>query len=104
MTRLDIYRSITALAETVNGLYKAELIYRPDQGPWRSIEEVELATLEWVHWYNHQRLHSHCGIWLRAPPPPGEETSATALSVTERIHVSGSGDRAATIAAPPDSM
>jgi putative transposase len=43
-----------ALAETVNGLYKAELIYR--RGPWRSIEAVELATLEWVDWFNNRRL------------------------------------------------
>ncbi len=48
-----------ALAETVNGLYKTELIYGPDQGPWRTIEDVELATLSWVHWYNTQRLHGY---------------------------------------------
>jgi len=45
-----------ALAETVHGLYKAELIHR--SGPWRSLAHVELATAEWVHWWNHQRLHS----------------------------------------------
>jgi len=43
-----------ALAETINGLYKAEII-RPN-GPWRSIEEVEFATLEWVDWFNNRRL------------------------------------------------
>jgi transposase InsO family protein len=43
-----------ALAETINGLYKAELI-RPN-GPWRNLEEVEFATLEWVDWFNHRRL------------------------------------------------
>jgi len=48
-----------ALAETVNGLYKTELIYGPDQGPWRSIADVELATLGWVHWYNTERLHGY---------------------------------------------
>jgi putative transposase len=48
-----------ALAETVNGLYKAELIYGPEQGPWQSVEAVELATLQWVHWYNHTRLHGY---------------------------------------------
>ena len=47
-----------APAETVNGLYKAELINR--QGPWRSVEQVELATAAWVHWWNTQRLHSAC--------------------------------------------
>jgi transposase InsO family protein len=45
-----------ALAETVNGLYKAELIHR--LGPWRSLEQVELATAEWVDWWNRRRLHS----------------------------------------------
>lgn len=44
-----------ALAETVNGLYKAELIH--PQGPWTSVGEVELATLRWVHWWNTKRLH-----------------------------------------------
>jgi len=43
-----------ALAETINGLYKAELIW--PNGPWRSVEEVEFATLEWVDWFNHRRL------------------------------------------------
>ncbi len=50
-----------ALAESVNSLYKAELIYGPDQGPWHTIEDVELATLGWVHWYNTQRIHSYTG-------------------------------------------
>ena len=49
-----------ALAESVNALYKTELIYGPDQGPWKSVEDVELATLSWVHWHNTERLHSHC--------------------------------------------
>jgi transposase InsO family protein len=48
-----------ALAETINGLYKAELI-RPN-GPWRGIEEVEFATLEWVDWFNNRRLLSSIG-------------------------------------------
>ena len=43
-----------ALAETINGLYKAEVIHR--RGPWRSFEAVEYATLEWVDWFNHRRL------------------------------------------------
>ena len=43
-----------ALAETINGLYKTELIHR--RAPWKSRESVELATLQWVHWFNHQRL------------------------------------------------
>lgn len=43
-----------ALAETIIGLYKAEVIHH--LGPWRSATDVEIATLEWVHWFNHQRL------------------------------------------------
>ncbi|TWH27064.1 transposase InsO family protein [Isoptericola variabilis J7] len=51
-----------ALAETVNGYYKAELIRGPARsGPWRTVEDVELATLGWVHWHNHQRLHGYLG-------------------------------------------
>jgi len=42
------------LAETINGLYKAELIHR--RAPWKTREAVELATLEWVSWFNHHRL------------------------------------------------
>jgi putative transposase len=45
-----------ALAEAVNGLYKAEVIRK--RGPWRSLEHVELATAAWVEWWNHRRLHS----------------------------------------------
>jgi putative transposase len=48
-----------ALAETVNGLFKTELIRR--RGPWRSVEQVELATLEWVDWWNQRRLHTALG-------------------------------------------
>jgi transposase InsO family protein len=56
-----------ALAETINGLYKAELIHR--RGPWKSKEAVELATLEWVHWFNHQRLLQPIG---NIPPAEAE--------------------------------
>ncbi len=48
-----------ALAEAVNSLYKAELIGR--QGPWRTAEQVELATLAWVQWWNQRRLHGAIG-------------------------------------------
>ena len=60
-----------ALAETVNGLYKTELIYGPEQGPWRTVEDVELATLGWVHWFNNQRLHGYLG-----DVPPAEYEAA----------------------------
>ena len=52
-----------ALAETVNGLYKAELVYR--RAPWRGCEDLELATLEWVDWFNHRRLY---GVLGYVPP------------------------------------
>ncbi|MGB9306590.1 MAG: IS3 family transposase [Mycobacterium sp.] len=49
-----------ALAETVNGYYKSELIYGPARtGPWKTVEDVELATLSWVHWHNTARLHGY---------------------------------------------
>ena len=50
-----------ALAETMNGLYKAELIHR--RGPWKTRESVELATLQWVHWFNHIRLLEPIGSY-----------------------------------------
>ena len=50
-----------ALAEAVNNLYKTELVYGPDQGPWKTIADLELATLGWVHWFNNQRLHGYLG-------------------------------------------
>jgi len=56
-----------ALAEAINGLYKAELIRR--QGPWRTADQVELATLEWVQWWNQQRLH---GALDHIPPAEHE--------------------------------
>ena len=56
-----------ALAETINGLYKAELIHR--RAPWKSREAVELATLEWVAWFNHHRLLGSIGY---IPPAEAE--------------------------------
>jgi len=56
-----------ALAETINGLYKAELIHR--RAPWKTKESVELATLHWVHWFNHQRLLEPIGY---IPPAEAE--------------------------------
>ena len=55
-----------ALAETINGLYKAEVIHRRS---WRSLQDVELATLDWVDWYNHRRLLSSIG---NIPPAEAE--------------------------------
>lgn len=57
-----------ALAETINGLYKAEVIHR--RGPWRSFEAVEFATLEWVDWFNNRQLLEPIG---NIPPAEAEE-------------------------------
>jgi putative transposase len=65
-----------ALAESVHGLYKAELVYR--RGPWKGGEDLELATLEWVDWFNHRRVFGALGYvppveyeasWQAAPLP-----------------------------------
>jgi transposase InsO family protein len=56
-----------ALAETINGLFKAEIIHR--RGPWKTREAVELATLQWVSWFNHHRLLEPIGY---VPPAEAE--------------------------------
>jgi putative transposase len=58
-----------ALAETIIGLYKTELIRR--RGPWKGIDQVEYATLEWVDWFNHRRLLEPIGY-----VPPAEFEAA----------------------------
>ena len=63
-----------ALAETINGLYKAEVIHR--RGPWRSLETVEYATLEWVDWFNNRRLLGSIG---NVPPAEAEAAYYAAL-------------------------
>ena len=60
-----------ALAETTNGLYKTECVYGPDTAGWDDVDELELATLSWVHWFNEQRLHGHCN-----DVPPAELEAA----------------------------
>ncbi len=73
-----------ALAESTIGLFKTELI--GPHRPWRSLDEVELATLEWIDWYNHRRLHSALGhlpptehehnhYRERQPEPAGHSTT-----------------------------
>jgi putative transposase len=63
-----------ALAETINGLYKTEVIRR--RGPWKSLEAVEFATLEWVDWFNHRRLLEPIG---NIPPAEAEQRYFTML-------------------------
>jgi putative transposase len=58
-----------ALAETIIGLYKTELVRR--RGPWKGLDEVEYATLEWVDWFNHRRLLAPIGDL----PPAGLEAA-----------------------------
>ena len=64
-----------ALAETINGLYKAEVIHR--RSSWKTIEAVEMATLEWVAWFNHQRLLAPIGY---IPPAEAEANYYAALA------------------------
>ncbi len=65
-SRGDAYDN--ALAETINGLYKAELIRK--HGPWKTLEDVEFGTLEWVDWFNNRRLLEYTG---NIPPAEFEE-------------------------------
>lgn len=70
-----------ALAETVNGYYKAELIRGPTRHqPWKTVEDVELATLSWVHWHNHTRLHGY----LDDRPPAEYEAAFYAAPGTDQ--------------------
>ena len=66
-----------ALAESVNGLYKTELIRA--RGPWRTADQVELATAEWVAWWNAERLHGACGD---IPPAEFEQAYHQRLAAT----------------------
>jgi len=67
-----------ALAETINGLYKTELIHR--RAPWKTMEAVELATLEWVSWFNQHRLLEPIGY---IPPAEAEANYYQQLAMTE---------------------
>ncbi len=68
-----------ALAETINGLYKAELIHR--RAPWKTRDAVELATLNWVHWFNHDRLMESLGYI----PPEEAEANFHQLSASQSL-------------------
>jgi transposase InsO family protein len=72
-----------ALAETINGLYKAELIHR--RAPWKTKEALELATLEWVAWFNHHRLLSSIGY---IPPAEAEVNYYRQLAESNETEVS----------------
>ena len=73
-----------ALAETVHGYYKAEPICGPARpGPWKSVDDVELATLGWAHWHNTIRLHGY----LDDVPPPEYEAAFYAATETDDTEV-----------------
>ena len=72
-----------ALAKTINGLYKAELIHR--RRPWRTKESVELATLQWAHGFNHIRLLEPIGY---IPPAEAEEHDYWQLAECRETSVS----------------
>jgi putative transposase len=69
-----------ALAESVNGLYKTELIKR--RGPWRNADHVEVATAEWVRWWNHKRIHTSVD---NMPPAEYEERYYRKLEETSDV-------------------
>ena len=71
-----------ALAETTNGLYKAECVYGPDADGWNDVDQLELATLSWVHWFNHDRLHGYLG-----DVPPAEFEAAYAAQQADPVRV-----------------
>ena len=70
-------------AEALNSLFKAELIRNP--GPWKGIDDLEIAVVEYIDWYNHRRLHGE----LRHIPPVEAETNfyskLPAVTVMERV-------------------
>ncbi len=69
-----------ALAETINGLYKAEVNHLSD--PWKSFDAVEFATLRWINWYNHRRILEPIG---NIPPAEAEELYYAALDKIPRV-------------------
>src|SRR5947209_2848019 len=68
-----------ALMESAIGLYKTELIKR--RGPWRTLTDVELATAEWIDWYNNRRLHGEIGH----VPPTEYETAFYQTSTNKQL-------------------
>jgi putative transposase len=75
---LTEHRSINALAESLGGLYKTELMRH--RGPWRGLDDVEYATLEYVDWFNYRRLHGELGM-----RPPAEFEALQARQATSPL-------------------
>jgi putative transposase len=82
--RAQLMTRNNALAETINGLYKTEVIKH--RGPWRTVEQVEFATAEWVDWFNHRRLYEYCG------DIPPAELEAAYYRETQPHHPVGSSE------------
>jgi putative transposase len=72
-----------AMAEAFNSLYKAELVR--NMGPWRGIDDLEMATVEYIDWYNNRRLHGELG---HVPPAEHEALHAMARPVTATLETS----------------
>jgi putative transposase len=70
-----------ALAETIFGLFKAEMIW--PNGPWKGLEEVEFATLEWVDWFNHRRLLEPIGDEFEAIRYEKQESPAKEVGLNQ---------------------
>lgn len=70
------------MAESLIGLYKLECVRR--DGPFRTVDDLELATLNWVHWFNEHRLHGSIGLGptdrVRDPLSPSDQPPATAVA------------------------
>ncbi len=76
-----------ALAETTNGLYKTECVRGPDAPAiWDDVDQLELETLAWVHWFNEHRLHGHCGhlppAEFEAAHYAAQQASPTGVGIT----------------------
>lgn len=80
---MTIYRSINALAEAFNSLFKAELVR--NRGPWKSIDDLELAVAEYLDWFNHRRLHGEIGL---VPPVELEKEHYRHKPVTTTVAAS----------------
>jgi transposase InsO family protein len=76
-TRPFLSKRHCAAAESLNSLYKKELI--DYHGGWKGVMDVTIATMEWVAWYNSERLHSYCG---NVPPAEYEETFHQSVAAT----------------------
>jgi putative transposase len=90
-----------ALAESMIGLYKTELVR--NKGPWRGLDDLELATLEWVDWFNHRRLFEDHG---RIPPSSKRTSTVTpSLPTWQRLKPPSLHEtRGGSADAPPGSV